>query len=336
MTQAARQFFKKLTAVLTGNMNMKKCLADQCLFGRKTDKGSILIAIYIDDTLCVGKQAAIDELKADLAKYFSTKEEGPLNEYVGCEVIRDGKSKIFMSQQVLLKKLERTFGSIVNKLPVYNTHKGTDFRVERCVDAENRISNEKQSFYRSGIGMLLFLVKFSRPDISNSVRELSKANDGATEKHFRGLLRTVKYVLDTKQKALMYRTSDKLETVWKLKAFCDSDFAGDKETRRSVSGYCIYLFDCLIAWRSKGQKHATSSSTETEYVAVSDVCCETMFIRMILWFLGIKIKLPIVVHCDNVGAIFLSYNAKISQRTKHIDTKYIGMLENGYKTELSR
>ena len=322
LVQAARQFYKKLTSVLVEKMNMRKCLADQCLFTRKTSKGTVLIAVYIDDTLCVGKQDAIDELKAEIKKYFSTKEEGPLQEYVGCEIIKEGRSKLFMSQQVLLKKLERTFGEIVNKLPVYKTPSGTGFKVERCVDVNERISEEKQSMYRSGIGMLLFLVKFSRPDISNSVRELSKANDGATEKHYRGLLRTIKYVLDTKQKALMYDTGNKIKTVWKLKAFCDSDFAGDKETRRSVSGYCIYLFDCLIAWKSKGQKHVTLSSTEAEYVAVSDVCCEIMFIRMILWFLGIKIELPIIVHCDNVGAIFLSYNAKISQRTKHVDTKY--------------
>lgn len=57
-------------------------------------------------------------------------------------------------------------------------------------------------------------------------------------------------------------------------------------------------------------------------MAVSEVCTKLMFIRLILMFLGIQVKLPIVVHCDNVGAIFLSYNAKISQRTKHIDTKY--------------
>ena len=66
----------------------------------------------------------------------------------------------------------------------------------------------------------------------------------------------------------------------------------------------------------------TLSSTKAEYVAVSDVCCEIVFICMILWFLGIKIELPILVHYANIGAIFLSYNAKISQRTKHIDTKY--------------
>ena len=168
----------------------------------------------------------------------------------------------------------------------------------------------------------MFLVKYSRPDIANSVRELSKANDGATEKYFQGLLRTIKYVLDSREKGLRYETSMNFKTAWQLKAYCDSDFSGDKETRRSVSGYCICLFDCLICWKSKGQKHVTLSSTEAEYVAVAEVCTEIMFICMILWFLGIKIELPIMVHCDNVGAIFLSYNAKISQRTKHIDIKY--------------
>ena len=79
---------------------------------------------------------------------------------------------------------------------------------------------------------------------------------------------------------------------------------------------------CLIAWKSRAQKHVTLSSTEAEFVAVSDVCTEILFVKMILESLGIKVKTPITVHCDNVGAIFLSYNAKISQRTKHIDTKY--------------
>ena len=65
----------------------------------------------------------------------------------------------------------------------------------------------------------------------------------------------------------------------------------------------------------------TLSSTEAEYVAVSDICMEIMFIRMILEFLGVRVRMPIAVHCDNIGTIFLSYNARISQRTKHIDTK---------------
>ena len=78
---------------------------------------------------------------------------------------------------------------------------------------------------------MMFLVKYSRPDIANSVRELSKANDGATEKYFQGLLRTIKYVLDSREKGLRYETSMNFKTAWQLKAYCDSDFSGDKKTR---------------------------------------------------------------------------------------------------------
>ena len=65
----------------------------------------------------------------------------------------------------------------------------------------------------------------------------------------------------------------------------------------------------------------TLSSTEAEYVAVSEVCTEIMFIKQVLEFLEIHIKFLITVHCDNVGAIFLAYNAKNSQRTKHVDIR---------------
>ena len=54
---------------------------------------------------------------------------------------------------------------------------------------------------------------------------------------------------------------------------------------------------------------------------VSKVCTEIIFIRHLLTFLGVKVKYPITVRCDNVGAIFLSYNSKNSNRTKHVDIR---------------
>ena len=59
----------------------------------------------------------------------------------------------------------------------------------------------------------------------------------------------------------------------------------------------------------------------TEYYAVSEVAMEIMFIKNLLEFLGIEIDFPITVNCDNVGAIFLSQNAKNNNRTKHIDIR---------------
>ena len=122
--------------------------------------------------------------------------------------------------------------------------------------------------------MLLYLVKFSRPDIANSVRELSKSNDGATTAHYKNLLRTIKYVIDTKDTVLKYKIDrnknfEKLK--WEIKAYSDSDFAGDKDNRISITGFCIYLENCLISWRSRAQKHVTLSSSEAEYVGVSEV-----------------------------------------------------------------
>ena len=69
------------------------------------------------------------------------------------------------------------------------------------------------------------------------------------------------------------------------------------------------------------QRCQTLSSTEAEYVALSEICCEILFVKMILEFLSEKIEYPITMYCNNVGAIYLAYNAKISNRTKHVDTR---------------
>ena len=58
------------------------------------------------------------------------------------------------------------------------------------------------------------------------------------------------------------------------------------------------------------KKNVTLSSSEAEYVAISEVCTEIMFIKTILSFLGIEIKRPIQVNCDNIGAIFLAIMLK--------------------------
>ena len=171
--------------------------------------------------------------------------------------------------------------------------------------------------------MLLYLVKFSRPDISSSVRELSKAMDRSTDAHYKVLLRVLKYVVRTEDLGLIYDSGIlvNFDGTWQIVAFCDSDFAGDKDNRISVTGFCIYIGKCLISWKSRGQKSVTLSSTEAEYVAESEVCMEIMFIRQVLEFLGMKVNYPITVNCDNVGAIFLAYNSKNSQRTKHVDIR---------------
>jgi hypothetical protein len=112
------------------------------------------------------------------------------------------------------------------------------------------ISSERKKQFRMGVGMLLYLVKHSRPDISNSVRELSKVADGATKTHFKALLCTVNYVIDTEERGLLIRPKFNNDGFY-LEGISDSEYAGDPDTRISVYGYVLCFCNAPIAWKSK-------------------------------------------------------------------------------------
>jgi hypothetical protein len=94
---------------------------------------------------------------------------------------------------------------------------------------------QSQRKYRSGVGMLLYLTKYSQQDISNIVRELSKCMDFVTLGGYNELLRVIKFVIDTKTFGLKVQPKLDNNLGWDLKIFCDSNCAGDPETRVSVT-----------------------------------------------------------------------------------------------------
>jgi hypothetical protein len=106
-----------------------------------------------------------------------------------------------------------------------------------------------------------------------------------------------------------------------LKGFSDSEFAGDRNNRISVYGYVVYYCGAPISWKSKSGKSVTLSSTEAEYYAVSEAAKELVFVNNILRSMDISVQLPIPLHVDNTGAIYLANNFTTGQRTKHIDIR---------------
>jgi hypothetical protein len=163
------------------------------------------------------------------------------------------------------------------------------------------------------------LVKLSQPDIANPVRELSKVMDGAAPGHEKELKRLCRFVIQTKERKLNIKTS---EDEWEVEAFRDSDFAGDKDERKSITGYVIFLSGAAISWKSKAQSCVTLSSTEEEYVALNETVREVKFILQLLTTMGISVKRPAKINVDNIGCIFLVNNRTSGERTKHIDMKY--------------
>ena len=170
---------------------------------------------------------------------------------------------------------------------------------------------------------MLILVKHTRPDIANAVRALSKLLDYVTPSATKELRQFIKFVLDTRELGL------KVEPVRighnnnvYIKVFCDSDYAGDKETRVSVSGYILYLCNVTVAWRSKAQKSVILSSSEAELVSSSKAAKEVKFIVQVIESMGIKDKKPVTIRVDNIGAIHMAKDSNTSHRSKHVDVRY--------------
>jgi hypothetical protein len=156
--------------------------------------------------------------------------------------------------------------------------------------------------------MLLYLIKYSRPDLANVVGELSKCIDGANLAAYKEMQRVIKLVLDTKLHCLKLQPRHESDK-WDLVLYCDSDWTGDTESRISVTGFTMYLLGVPICWRSKAQKGVSLSSSETEYMAMLEAIKEIRFIFYLLRNVFIEVKLPNIVRCDNVGAIFMAENS---------------------------
>mmetsp|Transcript_6386 Transcript_6386/g.7852 ORF Transcript_6386/g.7852 Transcript_6386/m.7852 type:complete len:171 (-) Transcript_6386:89-601(-) len=107
-----------------------------------------------------------------------------------------------------------------------------------------------------------------------------------------------------------------------LHGYCDADWAGDKNSRRSRTGYCFYLGGALISWKSKLQPTVAASTMEAEYVALAYAIHEARFLRMLLSELGFEQQSPTLIYEDNQAAIACATSKNYSGRAKHVELKY--------------
>jgi len=135
------------------------------------------------------------------------------------------------------------------------------------------------------------------------------------EPHLAALKRILRYIRGTLHLGLELRPS----SVEDIIAYSDADWAGCPNTRKSTSGYAVFLGDNLISWSSKRQSTISRSSAEAEYRAVDNAVAEATWLRQLLLELHTPLRRATLVYCDNISAVYMSSNPVQHQRTKHIE-----------------
>jgi|SRR5579871_5521089 len=181
---------------------------------------------------------------------------------------------------------------------------------------------EIKRWYQGAVGALMYLMLGTRPEIAFPISVASRYAANPTDNHISAVKRILRYLKGTLNYELVFRGS-----VSPLVGYTDADWAGDKDTRRSTSGYTFNIGSGAISWSSKRQPTVALSTCEAEYMA------QTQAAKEAIWLKGLLVELSdmhnnelnpsaVILYGDNQGAIALAKNPVFHGRTKHIDIQH--------------
>ncbi|XP_058192159.1 uncharacterized mitochondrial protein AtMg00810-like [Rhododendron vialii] len=271
LKHASKNWFSKFSHAIQ-RAGFQQSKADYSLFTKVTGNSFTAVLIYVDDILLTGNDLQeMACLKSFLLKHFHIKDLGDLKYFLGIKFSRSRKGIFTSQKKYALDILEDAgfLGARPEKFPMEQHLKLTP---------TDGILLDNPSRYRRLVGWLIYLITVTRPDIVYSVQTLSQFMHQPRKPHLEAALRVLRFIKGTPGQGLLFSATNYLA----LKAYCDSDWAGCPTTRRSITGYCIFLDNSLVSWKAKKQSNVARSSAEAEYRAMSATCLELTWLRYIL------------------------------------------------------
>jgi hypothetical protein len=276
-------------------------------------RNGVIIFFYVDDIIIAylrGMDAEAQRVIKSLQEKYILTGGDDLQWFLGIEIHRNRDQKLIqLSQSSYVEKISRltehsdirhdTPMASVELLP--NTGLATPAEINR---------------YQRKIGSLLFAAVTTRPDIAFATSRLARFLINPSIEHQKAADRVLMYLQSTATKALQLGQGDGLEIA------SDASFADNTLDRRSSQGYVIKLFGGMVAWKASKQDTVTTSTTEAELLALSQVAKEALYLTRLLKELQVMVPhSPIVIHCDNKQTIRLVTEdvAKLQTKLRHVD-----------------
>lgn len=266
--------------------------------------------MYVDDIILTGNhEPTVDCLIGKLKGEFAMKDLGALGYFLGIQALRTSTGLHLRQSKYIVDLLQRVnmVDAKAYQAPCLAGSKMSKFEGEPLVDPTQ---------FRHVVGALQYAT-LTRPDLAYSVNQLCQHMHNPTSAHWIAAKRVLRYLKGSVDYGILF-SKGKIA----LNAYCDSDWAGNPDDRRSTTGFGIFLGPNLISWTAKKQHTVSRSSTEAEYRSRALATAEMFWLRMLLQELRVTLSDPPILWCDNSGALALASNPVFHARTKHIEIDF--------------
>jgi ATP-binding cassette subfamily B (MDR/TAP) protein 1 len=172
--------------------------------------------------------------------------------------------------------------------------------------------------YASGVGSIMYGMVCSKPDLAHAVSIVSRFMSNPGQAHWNALKWILRYLNGTITDRLRFKRTEKQGKA--VTGFVDADFAGNPNNKKSTSGYVFTLFGTTVSWKANLQSVVALSTTEAEYIALTEGVKEGLWLKGILAELGVS-QSCVDIFCDSQSTIHLANHQFYHERTKHIDVK---------------
>ena len=320
LKQAPRAWYQRLDDYFLKE-GFERTSTDHSVYVKRNDLVTMIVAIWVDDLVLVCKDLAVLlQFKSSIAKVFEMKDLGEVAHLLGIQVVRDrGAKSITLSQTNYLSVVLERFnmqdcnGTTIPLDPNLKLSRGDEPKSIEEGDAMSLVP------YRQAIGSIMYAMVSTRPDLGVAIGRLSQFMQNPGLAHWTAVKRVLRYLKHSLSAKLHYQCVEDGGTLY---GYCDSDWGGDVDSRRSTSGYAFMLAGGCISWCSKKQATVALSSTEAEYMAATQAAKEATWLRTFLKELGFEQIGASKIFSDSQGSIALIKNPVFHARTKHIDIRY--------------
>ena len=281
------------------------------------DQWEIILIVYVDDLLPMGPSLdRITSIKKVLAKEFQMRDLGAATTFLGMRIERDRKNRLLrIDQKAYTEGIVSRF-DMMNAKPL-RTPLPEGIHLEKAPDSYTAGDKFRQH-YQAMIGSLIYLMISSRPDIAWSVTRLSQYMQNPTQQHVDTCKHIFRYLRGTLNAWITYDGRKNSGLI----GYSDADWGENRDNRRSTTSYVFLMADAAITWASRMQKTVARSSTEAEYMALSEACSEIAWLTALQKEIGYGSNGPVPLVADNQGGIFLAVNPAHDRRLKHVDIRY--------------